>query len=52
MTKKTYAGAVVVNDPLFRFENPGQGISGFGGVEWKFQKNRACRTHPNAGTLP
>jgi len=36
LTNQTYAGAVVVNDSLGRFFNPGQGISGFGGVEWKF----------------
>ncbi len=36
LTNQTYAGAVVVNDSLGRFFNPGQGISGFGGVEWRF----------------
>lgn len=36
LTDQTYAGAVVVNDSLGRFFNPGQGISGFAGVEWKF----------------
>ena len=36
LTDQTYAGAVVVNDSLGRFFNPGQGVSGFGGVEWKF----------------
>jgi iron complex outermembrane receptor protein len=36
LTDQTYAGAVVVNDSQGRFFNPGQGISGFGGVEWKF----------------
>ena len=30
------AGAVVVNDSLNRFANPGFGISAFGGVEYKF----------------
>lgn len=36
LSDQTYAGAVVVNDSLGRYFNPGQGISGFGGVEWKF----------------
>ena len=36
LTNKTYAGAVVVNDSLNRFANPGLGISAFGGVEYKF----------------
>lgn len=36
LTDQTYAGAVVVNDSQGRYFNPGQGISGFGGVEWKF----------------
>ncbi|MCA9469197.1 MAG: TonB-dependent receptor, partial [Nitrospira sp.] len=36
LTNQTYAGAVVVNDSLGRYFNPGQGISGFAGVEWKF----------------
>ena len=36
LTNKTYAGAVVVNDQLNRFANPGFGISAFGGVEYKF----------------
>jgi iron complex outermembrane receptor protein len=36
LTDQTYAGAVVVNDSQRRFFNPGQGISGFAGVEWKF----------------
>lgn len=36
LTDQTYAGAVVVNDSQGRFFNPGIGISGFGGVEWKF----------------
>ena len=36
LTDQTYAGAVVVNDSQGRFFNPGQGISGFAGVEWKF----------------
>lgn len=36
LTDKTYAGAVVVNDQLNRFANPGQGISGFAGLEWRY----------------
>jgi iron complex outermembrane recepter protein len=36
LTNKTYAGAVVTNDPLNRYANPAQGISAFGGVEYKF----------------
>jgi iron complex outermembrane recepter protein len=36
LSDQTYAGAVVVNDSQGRFFNPGQGISGFAGVEWKF----------------
>ena len=36
LSDQTYAGAVVVNDSLGRYFNPGQGISGFGGIEWKF----------------
>jgi iron complex outermembrane receptor protein len=36
LTDKTYAGAVVVNDQFNRFANPGQGISGFAGVEWRY----------------
>jgi iron complex outermembrane receptor protein len=36
LTDQTYAGAVVVSDSQRRFFNPGQGISGFAGVEWKF----------------
>lgn len=36
LTDKTYAGAVVVNDALNRFANPSAGISGFGGVEWRY----------------
>lgn len=36
LTDQTYAGAVVVNDSQGRFFNPGQGISGFAGAEWKF----------------
>lgn len=36
LTDKTYAGAVVVNDQFNRFANPGLGISGFAGVEYKF----------------
>jgi outer membrane receptor protein involved in Fe transport len=36
LTDKTYAGAVVVNDQFNRFANPGQGISGFAGLEWKY----------------
>lgn len=36
LSNQTYAGAVVVNDSLGRYFNPGQGISGFAGVEWKF----------------
>lgn len=36
ITDKTYAGAVVVNDQFNRFANPGQGISGFAGVEWRY----------------
>ncbi len=36
LTDQTYAGAVVVNDSQGRFFNPGQGISGFAGVEWRF----------------
>lgn len=36
LSNQTYAGAVVVNDSQGRYFNPGQGISGFGGVEWKF----------------
>jgi iron complex outermembrane receptor protein len=36
LTDKTYSGAVTVNDSLRRFANVGQGISAFGGVEYKF----------------
>ncbi|HXF91588.1 MAG TPA: TonB-dependent receptor [Nitrospiraceae bacterium] len=36
LTDKTYAGAVVVNDPFFRFANPAQGVSGYAGVEYRF----------------
>lgn len=36
LTDKTYSGAVTVNDSLRRFANVGQGISAFGGVEFKF----------------
>jgi iron complex outermembrane receptor protein len=36
LTDKTYAGAVVVNDQFNRFANPGQGISGFAGLEWRY----------------
>ncbi|MEX5215295.1 MAG: TonB-dependent receptor [Nitrospiraceae bacterium] len=36
LTDKTYAGAVVVNDPLFRYANVAQGISGYAGLEYKF----------------
>lgn len=36
LTDQTYAGAVVVNDNQGRFFNPGQGISGFAGIEWRF----------------
>jgi iron complex outermembrane recepter protein len=36
LTDKTYAGAVVVNDPLLRYANPAIGISGFAGVEWRY----------------
>lgn len=36
LTNKTYAGAVVVNDPFNRFANPSQLASGYAGVEWKF----------------
>lgn len=36
LTNKTYAGAVVVNDPFLRYANPSWGLSGFAGVEWKF----------------
>jgi iron complex outermembrane receptor protein len=36
LTDKTYAGAVVVNDQLNRFANPGQGVSGFAGIEWRY----------------
>jgi iron complex outermembrane receptor protein len=36
LTNKTYAGAVVVNDSLNRFANPAQGISAYGGLEYKF----------------
>lgn len=36
LTNKTYAGAVVVNDSLNRFANPSQGISAYGGLEYKF----------------
>jgi iron complex outermembrane receptor protein len=36
LTNKTYAGAVVVNDSLNRFANPAQGISAYGGIEYKF----------------
>ncbi|HBP86670.1 MAG TPA: hypothetical protein DD706_03115 [Nitrospiraceae bacterium] len=36
LTDQTYAGAVVVNDSQGRFFNPGQGISGFAGAEWRF----------------
>jgi iron complex outermembrane receptor protein len=36
LTNKTYAGAVVVNDPLLRYANPSQGASGYASIEWKF----------------
>lgn len=36
LTDKTYAGAVTVNDPLFRYANVAQGISGYAGLEYKF----------------
>jgi iron complex outermembrane recepter protein len=36
LTDKTYSGAVTVNDSLRRFANIGQGISAFGGVEYRF----------------
>lgn len=36
LTDKTYAGAVVVNDQFNRFANPGLGISGYAGIEYKF----------------
>jgi iron complex outermembrane recepter protein len=36
LTDQTYAGAVVVNDTNRRFFNPGQGLSGFAGMEWTF----------------
>jgi iron complex outermembrane receptor protein len=36
LTDKTYAGAVVVNDPYFRYANPAWGISGFAGAEYRF----------------
>ncbi len=36
LTNKTYAGSVVVNDSLNRFANPAQGISAYGGIEYKF----------------
>lgn len=36
LTNKTYAGAVTVNDPLFRYANVSQGISGYAGLEYKF----------------
>ncbi len=36
LNNQTYAGAVVVNDNLGRFFNPSWGISGYGGVEWRF----------------
>ncbi|MER3423310.1 MAG: hypothetical protein C4293_08860, partial [Nitrospiraceae bacterium] len=36
LTDKTYAGAVVVNDPLLRYANPAIGISGFAGLEWRY----------------
>jgi iron complex outermembrane receptor protein len=36
LTDKTYAGAVVVNDQFNRFANPGQGVSGFAGLEWRY----------------
>ena len=36
LTDQTYAGAVVVNDNLGRFFNPAQGVSGYAGMEWKF----------------
>ncbi len=36
LTNQTYAGAVVVNDPLLRYANVAQGISGYAGVEYKF----------------
>jgi iron complex outermembrane receptor protein len=35
LTDKTYAGAVVVNDPFLRYANPAIGISGFAGLEWR-----------------
>jgi iron complex outermembrane receptor protein len=36
LTNKTYAGAVVVNDQFNRFANPSQGLSAYGGIEYKF----------------
>lgn len=36
LSDKTYAGAVIVNDALRRFANPGQGISAFAGAEFRF----------------
>lgn len=36
LTNKTYAGAVVVQDPLNRFANPTALASGFAGIEYKF----------------
>ncbi|WP_447984742.1 hypothetical protein [Nitrospira sp. Nam74] len=36
LTDKTYAGAVVVNDPLLRYANPAIGISAFAGAEWRY----------------
>ncbi len=36
LTNKTYAGAVVVQDPFQRFANPSMLASGFAGFEYKF----------------
>jgi iron complex outermembrane recepter protein len=36
LTDKTYAGAVIVNDQFNRFANPGQGLSAYAGVEYRF----------------
>jgi iron complex outermembrane receptor protein len=36
LTDKTYAGAVVVNDPFLRYANVGWGINALAGVEYKY----------------
>ncbi|MDE3225937.1 MAG: TonB-dependent receptor [Nitrospirota bacterium] len=36
LTDKTYAGAVVVNDPFLRYANVAWGRNAFAGLEWKF----------------